>query len=53
MTFNIDFDERAFKEWNKLDKTILTSLKRNSGNYSIIPTLVLPGFMVTWRDVLK
>ncbi|EAO9182108.1 type II toxin-antitoxin system mRNA interferase toxin, RelE/StbE family, partial [Salmonella enterica] len=22
MTFNVEFDERAFKEWNKLEKTI-------------------------------
>ncbi|HFB2115985.1 TPA: type II toxin-antitoxin system RelE/ParE family toxin [Escherichia coli] len=28
MTFNIDFDERAFKEWNKLDRTIRDQFKK-------------------------
>ncbi|EGE2290357.1 type II toxin-antitoxin system RelE/ParE family toxin [Escherichia coli] len=28
MTFNIDFDERAFKEWKKLDKTIRDQFKK-------------------------
>lgn len=28
MTFNIDFDERAFKEWNKLDETIRDQFKK-------------------------
>ncbi|EEY5897884.1 type II toxin-antitoxin system mRNA interferase toxin, RelE/StbE family, partial [Escherichia coli] len=28
MTFNIDFDERALKEWNKLDKTIRDQFKK-------------------------
>ncbi|CNI06883.1 Uncharacterised protein [Yersinia aldovae] len=29
MTFNIDFDERALKEWYKLDKLSESNLKRN------------------------
>ncbi|HHG4073832.1 TPA: type II toxin-antitoxin system RelE/ParE family toxin [Escherichia coli] len=28
MTFNIDFDERAFKEWKNLDKTIRDQFKK-------------------------
>ncbi|EMY3533257.1 type II toxin-antitoxin system RelE family toxin [Yersinia ruckeri] len=28
MTFNIDFDERALKEWHKLDKTIREQFKK-------------------------
>ncbi|EON3357537.1 type II toxin-antitoxin system RelE/ParE family toxin [Yersinia enterocolitica] len=28
MTFNIDFDERALKEWYKLDKTIREQFKK-------------------------
>ncbi|HEG0621835.1 TPA: type II toxin-antitoxin system RelE/ParE family toxin [Yersinia enterocolitica] len=28
MTFNIDFDERALKEWHKLDKAIREQFKK-------------------------
>jgi mRNA interferase RelE/StbE len=28
MTFNVEFDERAFKEWNKLEKTIREQFKK-------------------------
>ena len=28
MTFNIDFDERALKEWHKLDKSIREQFKK-------------------------
>jgi len=28
MIFNIDFDERALKEWYKLDKSIQTQFKK-------------------------
>ncbi|HEJ6959475.1 TPA: type II toxin-antitoxin system RelE/ParE family toxin [Serratia marcescens] len=28
MTFNVEFDERAFKEWNKLNKTIREQFKK-------------------------
>ncbi len=28
MTFNIEFDDRALKEWNKLDKTIREQFKK-------------------------
>lgn len=28
MIFNIDFDERALKEWHKLDKSIQTQFKK-------------------------
>lgn len=29
MTFNVEFDERAFKEWNKLEKTIREQFKKS------------------------
>lgn len=29
MTFNVEFDERAFKEWNKLEKTIREQFTEN------------------------
>ncbi|MEG2265280.1 MAG: type II toxin-antitoxin system RelE/ParE family toxin [Acinetobacter sp.] len=28
MTFSIEFDERAFKEWNKLEKTVSEQFKK-------------------------
>lgn len=28
VTFNVEFDERAFKEWNKLEKTIREQFKK-------------------------
>ena len=28
MTFNVEFDERAFKEWNQLEKTIREQFKK-------------------------
>lgn len=28
MTFNIEFDERAYKEWNKLEKTNREQFKK-------------------------
>lgn len=37
MTFSIEFDERAFKEWNKLDKTVREQFKKKLKKLQLNP----------------
>lgn len=37
MTFNVVFDERAFKEWNKLDRSIQLQFKKKLKKLQINP----------------
>ncbi len=37
MTFSIEFDERAFKEWNKLEKTVREQFKKKLKKLQLNP----------------
>lgn len=53
MTFNVEFDERAFKEWNKLEKTIREQFKKKLKSFSKTLMWNQPDCMVIWLAALK
>jgi mRNA-degrading endonuclease RelE of RelBE toxin-antitoxin system len=53
MTFNVEFDERAFKEWNKLEKTIREQFKKKLKKLQQNLMWNQPDCMVIWLAALK
>lgn len=54
MTFNVEFDERALKEWNKLEKTIREQFKKKAKkDFSKTLMWNQPDCMVIWLAALK